>query len=64
MTDLLTLPEAAALVRAPESTLRYWRQRGDGPPSFRVGRRVLYRRDAVEAWLRVKEAAGTRGSAA
>ena len=51
-TDLLTISEAAALLRAPVATLRYWRHLGTGPHSFRLGRRVLYRRDDVDAWIR------------
>ena len=36
-------------------TLRRWETEGDGPPSIRVGRRVLYRATAVNAWLRARE---------
>jgi excisionase family DNA binding protein len=50
-SDLLTLPEAAELLRAPVATLRYWRHLGSGPRSFRLGRRVLYRRDDLQAWV-------------
>src|SRR3712207_9474258 len=42
---LLTITEAAELLRAPVATLRYWRHLGTGPTSFRLGRHVLYRRD-------------------
>jgi excisionase family DNA binding protein len=49
--DLLTITEAAELLRAPVATLRYWRHLGTGPDSFRVGRRILYRRDDVHAWI-------------
>ena len=41
--DLLTISEAAEVLRAPVATLRYWRHLGTGPHSFRLGRRVLYR---------------------
>ena len=41
--ELLTITEAAELLRAPVATLRYWRHLGTGPRSFRLGRRVLYR---------------------
>lgn len=34
-----------------ESTLRYWRHKGEGPPSARIGRRVVYRVKDIEAWL-------------
>jgi excisionase family DNA binding protein len=49
--DLLTITEAAELLRAPVATLRYWRHLGTGPRSFRLGRRVLYRRDDLQAWV-------------
>ena len=49
--DLLTIAEAAKLLRAPVATLRYWRHRNTGPRSFRLGRRVLYRRDDLHAWI-------------
>ena len=48
---MLTLDEAAELVRAPVATLRYWRHMGAGPRSFRVGRAVRYWRGDVVAWL-------------
>lgn len=48
---VLTIDEAAALVRAPVATLRYWRHLNTGPRSFRAGRRVLYYRQDVEDWL-------------
>ena len=50
-TELLTIGEAAELLRTPVATLRYWRHRNTGPRSFRLGRRVLYRRDDLHAWI-------------
>jgi excisionase family DNA binding protein len=49
--ELLTIAEAAELLRAPVATLRYWRHRNIGPRSFRLGRRVLYRTDDLHAWI-------------
>ena len=49
--ELLTITEAAQLLRAPVATLRYWRHLGTGPHSFRLGRRVLYRREDLHAWI-------------
>ena len=43
--------EVAQIMRSPVSTLRYWRHLGSGPHSFRLGRRVLYRRDDLHAWI-------------
>ena len=49
--ELLTITEAAELLRAPVATLRYWRHLGTGPRSFRLGRRVLYRSADVRGWI-------------
>jgi DNA-binding transcriptional MerR regulator len=48
---ILTLEEVAALTRVPAATLRFWRHKGIGPQSFRVGRRVVYKEADVVAWL-------------
>lgn len=48
---LVTLDEAAELLRTPVSTLRYWRSTNTGPKSARIGRRVVYRRDDLDRWL-------------
>ena len=52
--ELLTITEAADLLRAPVATLRYWRHRDIGPHSFRLGRRVLYRREDLSTWIDAK----------
>jgi hypothetical protein len=49
--ELLTLAEAAAVLRTPVATLRYWRHLGVGPDGFRLGRRVVYRREDLSRWL-------------
>ena len=60
-SDLLTLAEAAAFLRAPVATLRYWRHLGIGPDGFRLGRRVLYRRQDLDRWVtEQREAQSTR----
>jgi len=48
---LLTTTEVAERLRTPIATLRYWRHIGTGPPSARLGRRVLYREADVNKWL-------------
>ena len=53
---LLTTDEVAAICRTTASTIRYWRYRGLGPPGFRAGRRVLYPRSGVVAWLEAQAA--------
>jgi predicted DNA-binding transcriptional regulator AlpA len=49
--ELLTIKEVAAIVRAPEATVRYWRFNGTGPRSIKVGRRVCYWKSDVLRWL-------------
>lgn len=60
--DLLTTSEVAALTRAPVATVTYWRHTGFGPASFRLGRRVLYRRCDVKSWLDERRSAERSGS--
>jgi predicted DNA-binding transcriptional regulator AlpA len=55
---LLTLPEAAEMCRASEDTLRFWRYKRIGPPSAKIGRRVLYREADIMAWLDTQFTAG------
>ena len=50
-SDLMTLVEAAAYLRTPVATLRYWRHLGMGPAGFRLGRRVMYHREDVDRWI-------------
>jgi hypothetical protein len=54
---LLTLAEAAAVLRTPVATLRYWRHLGVGPDGFRLGRRVVYRRADVDRWVTERQQA-------
>ena len=55
--ELLTLEEAAAALRTPVATLRYWRHLGVGPDGFRLGRRVVYRRGGVDRWVAERQEA-------
>ena len=55
--ELITTAEAAVLLRKAVGTLRYWRHIKYGPRSFRVGRRVMYFRSEVLAWLYEQAAA-------
>ncbi len=46
--------EFAQYARLAERTPSVWRGRNIGPPWIKCGRRVLYRRDDVDAWLRAR----------
>ena len=48
---LLTEAEVAEMLRVSQRTVRRWRNEGTGPPALRIGRRIRYRRSAVETWL-------------
>ena len=56
MTELLTGEEVAARLKVPRSTLTGWRYKGDGPPSFRVGKHLRYDADELERWLQQQAA--------
>lgn len=46
----ITTTEVAAFFRTSPETVRYWRHIDYGPKGRRVGRRVLYDRQEVEAF--------------
>jgi DNA-binding transcriptional MerR regulator len=58
-SNLRTLEEVSEMTRTPAATLRFWRHKGTGPKSFKVGRRVMYREEDVAAWLEAQYAAMT-----
>jgi excisionase family DNA binding protein len=53
---LLTLAEAAALLRVSRQALHRWRRRGDGPPVITLpGGTVRIARSDLEEWLRARQ---------
>ena len=48
---LLTTAEAAAYLHLAVQTLCDWRWRGHGPAYIRLGRRIRYRPEVLDAWL-------------
>ncbi|WP_026151341.1 helix-turn-helix transcriptional regulator [Streptomyces prunicolor] len=58
----LNVRDAAEYLGLSPQTLYVWRHRRQGPPSFRMGQRgrVMYRLEALEAWIREQEQADTR----
>lgn len=57
MIKILYQEEVAEMLRRPLSTLRYWRVTGDGPKSFKLGGRVVYKLEDVERWIEERYAA-------
>ena len=54
--DSLGLEE---LTGTKASTWRYWASIGEGPPSFKLGRRRVWRKDVVLKWLAEQEVPAT-----
>ncbi len=48
---LITVQELAHYLDVPIATIYAWRHRRQGPPGFRVGRHLRYRRSDVEEWI-------------
>lgn len=59
-SEYMTTAEVAELLRTPAETVRYWRHVGEGPPSFKIGRRVLYAREDVAAFIAAARSQGHR----
>jgi excisionase family DNA binding protein len=49
--EFLSPEELADLLKVSRRTVYYWRARGTGPPTHKVGGALRYRRSDVEAWL-------------
>ena len=62
--QLLTIAEAAAYLRTPIATLRYWRHCGTGPDSLKIGRHVMYWRSDLDAWIEDQRRRGNAGRSA
>ncbi len=52
---LLTAVDLERLTGTPKSTFRYWATIGQGPASFKIGRRRVWKRSSVTAWLAEQE---------
>lgn len=58
MRKILHLSEVATLINVPLATLRRWRHNGDGPPTWKLGSRVVAYEDEVLQWLDLQRAKG------
>ena len=47
----MSIIDLSEMLGVPVNTVYGWRQRGEGPVGYRIGRHVRYRRAAVEEWL-------------
>lgn len=59
--EILLMEEVSELTRIPPNTLRFYRHTGQGgPPSFKLGGRVVYKRADVLEWLESRYAESVR----
>jgi excisionase family DNA binding protein len=56
---LMTVKEAAIYLRLSKSFLDKSRLAGNGPPFSKAGRKVLYRKSLLDAWLMQRQFAST-----
>lgn len=61
LDDWMSRAELAAELSISVDTLARWEVQRIGPPSVRLGRRIYYRREAVQTWLIAKERPNVRG---
>jgi predicted DNA-binding transcriptional regulator AlpA len=59
--DYLSSTALEQLTGTPASTWRYWAINDVGPRSFKLGRRRVWRRSEVLAWIASQEAATATG---
>lgn len=63
-SELLTPAEAAAYLRLSKSTLAKLRCVGGGPRFKKLGRKIVYARADLDAWLAARTAANTTDAGA
>jgi predicted DNA-binding transcriptional regulator AlpA len=59
--ELISTSAVSKLTGIPIGTLRYYRSTDQGPASFNLGKRVVYRRSEIERWVAEQEQATRRG---
>jgi prophage regulatory protein len=56
-SEYLDSDDLEKLTGTKASTWRYWAMIGQGPASFKLGRRRVWKRSTVHEWLEAQEAA-------
>ena len=51
LEPLIDVQQLADYLDVPVKTLYAWRYRRQGPPAFRVGRHLRYRRSDIQRWI-------------
>jgi prophage regulatory protein len=64
-TQFLRTAEVSERYGIKVPTLRWWRHIGEGPPSFKLGKKnVVYPVDGLERWIACRQKETTRGEVA
>ncbi|MCP4449634.1 MAG: helix-turn-helix domain-containing protein [Myxococcales bacterium] len=50
--DYITDVELAERIKVSRVTIQSWRQKGEGAPFYRTGRRIIYDWGEVQNWVR------------
>lgn len=61
--ELLSALDLEKMTGTKASTWRYWAMLGTGPASFRLGRRRVWRKAEVVAWIERQASVDTSGDA-
>jgi prophage regulatory protein len=56
--EYLSAAQLEQITGTKASTFRYWASIGEGPASFKLGRRRVWKRATVLAWIAEQETAG------
>ena len=51
LDQLISAQQLADYLGVPFATLYAWRYRGEGPPGFRAGKHLRFRRSDVDQWI-------------
>lgn len=54
LDELLTLDELCAMLKITKATAYKQRTTGSGPPAYRIGKHLRFKRSDVVAWLETK----------
>ena len=60
--ELLTLCDVAEILMTSENTVRWWRQIGEGPIFFKIGRRLFTTVGELRRYIRQQRLASDNGT--
>ena len=61
--QILSPKQVSEELQIPVKTIYAWRYQGTGPPSFRAGKHLRFRRSDITSWVQAQIAADKHGAA-